>query len=318
MSVLIENNRNTVAILLSTFNGERYLQEQLKSIANQSYRDWLLLWRDDGSSDESRAIMAQFAAQAGYGRCIEIKNPGLRLGASKSFLTLLREAEGYPFVAFADQDDVWLPSKLERAVTYLRSVAETTPALYCGRQKIVDESLGPKGYSPLPRFGLHFPSALLQNVVTGCTTALNREACRCINLISPPEQTMHDWWAYIVIAAMKGAIYFDPTPAILYRQHSCNTVGVTPSLFIRLQRVIRRGAGPFLQQLSAHLSALESAQKLLPPSAQQTITAIRHSLQKNRLARLTFIFYNKEFRTQTIIGNIYLTLCLLSIGLREL
>ncbi len=312
MNTLTREDEKPLAILLSVFNGERFLREQLKSIADQGYREWCILWRDDGSSDQSRAIMEEFSAGVGHGRCVEVRSSCLRLGASKSFLSLLREADGYPFVAFADQDDVWLPTKLERAVAYLRGIAETTPALYCGRQIVVDKCLKQKRFSPLPRFGLHFPSALLQNVVTGCTAVLNQEGCRRVNGIFPPEQTMHDWWIYIVIAAVEGSIYFDPAPEILYRQHSSNAVGVAPNLFIRLQKAIRRGARPFFHQLSAHLSALECAAELLPDSAQQNIAAIRDGLHQNRLRRLHFLRHNKQFRRQTWLDNAALALWVLS------
>ena len=112
-----------VAILLSTYNGERFLAEQLASLDAQTYRDWSLYWRDDGSSDATNRVMQDFVASLGTGRGIVVPDP-TRVGASQSFLRLLRAAcaDGSHIVAFADQDDVWLPDKLARGVDACRAV----------------------------------------------------------------------------------------------------------------------------------------------------------------------------------------------------
>ncbi|MDE2240348.1 MAG: glycosyltransferase, partial [Rhodospirillales bacterium] len=129
-----------VAILLSTFNGREFLPVQLNSFLAQTHDRWVLHWRDDGSSDDTVAIMRDFAARVGPDRCVESPSSGPHLGAAASFLTLLRESIGAMAVAFADQDDVWLPEKLHCAVEMLAGAGEM-PALYCARQYLVDEAL---------------------------------------------------------------------------------------------------------------------------------------------------------------------------------
>lgn len=126
--------RTTVAILLSIYDGEKYLQAQLDSIGAQTHRDWVLLWRDDGSSDGGRGIMQRFAEAVGHDRCIELADTQRHIGATRSFLTLLHAASDYPLISFCDQDDVWLAEKLERAVAHVRTVPAEVPALYCARK----------------------------------------------------------------------------------------------------------------------------------------------------------------------------------------
>src|SRR5271170_7525847 len=106
----------SIAILLSTFNGARFLRTQLESFVTQSYANWVLYWRDDGSTDRTVEIMREFAARVGPRRCVESRSSGPHMGAAESFLTLLAERDGAAAIAFADQDDVWLPEKLKRAM----------------------------------------------------------------------------------------------------------------------------------------------------------------------------------------------------------
>ena len=305
------NREALIAILLSTFNGARYLQEQLESIADQSYQNWQVLWRDDGSSDRSREIMETFAKRVGCSRCVEIGPRGARLGAAKSFFALLKKAEGYRLVAFADQDDVWLPDKLQRAADRLIVLTPGVPSLYCGRQAIVGEHLERRGLSPLPHFGPGFPSALLQNIVTGCTAMLNQEAVRLVNSVPPPNNTVHDWWSYIVVAAAGGNIIFDPTPVILYRQHGHNAIGAISPIVPRALKALRRGATPFLRQLDEHVVALEASEGTLVPSARMTVWKIRRALLRGRMARIG-LMREAGFRRQTRLENLGMAMWMLA------
>lgn len=305
------NREAPVGILLSTFNGERYLQEQLESIVDQSYRNWQVLWRDDGSSDRSREIMETFMERVGCARCVEVGTRGVCLGAAKSFFALLKEAEEYRLVAYADQDDVWLPDKLQRAIDRLIDQDPRVPSLYCGRQAIVGEHLEGRGLSLLPRFGPGFPSALLQNIVTGCTAMLNQEAVRLVNSVPPPDNTVHDWWSYIVVAAARGHVVFDPIPAILYRQHRHNTIGAMPPLLPRVLKAIQRGSTPFLRQLEQHAAALKDSEAALPQSSRVAIARILEALAGGRMARLA-LMRDPGFRRQTWLENVGMLAWMLS------
>jgi glycosyltransferase involved in cell wall biosynthesis len=280
----------TVYILLSTYNGAKYLPEQLESFLTQTWPAWKLLWRDDGSSDATLAIMEAFAEGKGKGRCEQWAEPSGRLGVLQSFLTLLRAAVprlgAEDCIAFADQDDVWLPEKLARGMTALREVASATPALYCARQILADAGLRRLGLSePVPeRRG--FPAALTQTVASGCTIVLNRAAARLIAQSRPPASSVHDWWAYLLVSAAGGHILADPTPTILYRQHETNTIGLRRSRLARGFAALRRGPGPFMRDFRAHLQALAEQADLLSPAAQRDIALLQQALAGRRFARL--------------------------------
>lgn len=295
-----------IAILLSTYNGERYLQKQLDSISDQTYKIWQILWRDDGSSDASRAIMEAVANSIGCGRCIGVCPTDACLGAAKSFVSLLREAGEYRLTAFADQYDVWLPDKFQRAVE--RKVAQKPgmPILHSERQIIVDEHLKRRALSPLPCFGAGFQSAVLQNIVTGCRAMLNREAVQLVNRVEPPDEMVHDWRAHIVIAVARGSVIIDPAPAIPYRQHGHKAIGDVSPLIPRAVKAIQRGPAPFPRQLEKHAITLENAKVNLPQSVQATNARILRALLRGRMARLSLL-RDPAFRRETWRENLGMT-----------
>ncbi len=188
-----EAARTTVAILLSIYNGEKYLQEQLDSLVAQTHGNWVLLWRDDGSSDGGRRIMQRFAETIGHDRCIELADTQRHVGATRSFLTLLNAAAEYDLVSFCDQDDTWHAEKLEGAVDQIETVAAAIPALYCARKIVVDAELRPIRVSPRFRRAPRFADTLAGNIASGSTTVLNRAAVAWINSLQAPEPSFHDW-----------------------------------------------------------------------------------------------------------------------------
>src|SRR5580658_6386638 len=253
-----------VAILLSTFNGERYLGEQLHSYIAQTHDNWRLYWRDDGSSDDSTGLVAAFASGPGDGRCICLPKAG-QLHPTASFLTLLRMAlqGGASYFAFSDQDDVWLPEKLAHAVTGLGDVTDDRPALcFCART-LVDSTLRPIAQVRALRRPPGFPAALTQNVIPGCCMVLNRAAAELIDAMDAPDKTWHDWWCYLVVSAREGLVISGDAPDILYRQHPANVVGEARGFWRRAVRAIRRGREPFMTIFRCHVAALLARPGLL-------------------------------------------------------
>lgn len=275
-----------IAILLSTWNGAAYLPEQLASFLHLTGPEWRLYWRDDGSHDGSADIVRQFADGPGAGRVIEQNDNRGRIGITASFLTLLRRAPSDAIVAFADQDDVWLPEKLQRGVDALRSVPSGQPALYCARQAIVDEDLRPLRLSAPIHDTPGFPQAMTQNIATGCTVMLNSEAVALIAAYREPPETLHDWWAYILVTAMGGHILIDDTPTVLYRQHADNAVGVPLSNGRRAIAALRRGPAVFMRTFRQHAEALTSQSDMLPPATRSALTLISRGLHDGVAARI--------------------------------
>lgn len=282
-----------IAILLSTFNGARYLREQLDSLLAQSFPNWTLYWRDDGSSDDTVALMDEFAASAGQGRCVRIDGPPGRLRPTGSFLALLESVHAAlgedDMVAFADQDDVWLPEKLSRGASALRQAATTVPSLYCARQILVDAELRRIGVSPGIAHPAGFPAALTQNVTTGCTIMLNRAAAGVIARSHPPSATLHDWWCYLVVTAAGGILLDDDEPVVLYRQHTANLVGAPRSMARRAVAAMQRGSSVFMNVLRQHVAALVAQPELMSPTTRAQVMAIHQALNGNKLRRLAVL-----------------------------
>ncbi|MDR3531025.1 MAG: glycosyltransferase [Rhodopila sp.] len=276
-----------MAILLSTFNGERYLHEQLASFTAQTHANWRLYWRDDGSSDRTPALMADYAGGQGAGRFVACPEGG-RMRATGSFLALLRVALQGPtaFFAFSDQDDVWLPEKLAHGVAALGHLPPERPALYfCGRA-LVDSTLAPVGQVLAPRRPPGFPSALTQNLAPGCCMMLNRAAAELIDASTVPEGAFHDWWAYVVVSANGGSVIAGDTPDILYRQHSNNLVGEPRGFWHRTAGAARRGRGPFMTLFWRQVAALQAGPVPLPDTTRAFLSAIEQANHSGLFARL--------------------------------
>jgi glycosyltransferase involved in cell wall biosynthesis len=269
-----------VGILLSTFNGEAYLDALLDSLAAQTHADWVLYWRDDGSSD---GTVAKLAAWTG-GRAIRVTGPPGNLGVTRSFMTLLRAAVDHPFVAFADQDDVWLPEKLTQAIAMLDG--RDGAALYCARQILVDQNLDRIGLSAPLAGPAAFPASLTQNIATGNTVMLNAAATALVAVSEPPSKTWHDWWCYLVVTAAGGTVVRDDGGVILYRQHAENVIGAPVSASRRAVAAMRRGPGAFMTVFRANVEALSAQPGLLSPQAEHDLAIVSLGLSGGFAARL--------------------------------
>ena len=274
-----------VAIVLSTLNGAMFLPEQLSSFVAQKGVRWRLYWRDDGSADESVATMEAFEAGEGAGRSVRVDTARL-VGVTGSYMALLRAAvsDGAGVVAFSDQDDVWLPEKLLRAITQLGEAQG--PALYCSRQVLVDEGLHPLTDSAPIRVRPGFAAALTQNIATGCTVVLNPAAAALVASSVPPPPSLHDWWSYLVVAGAGGRIVADEEPTVLYRQHAANAVGAPLSTRRRAIAAMRRGPGAFMKVFRAQVTALNAQPGLLSPEARGVVDAVAAGLAGGPAARL--------------------------------
>ncbi|MBT8408160.1 MAG: glycosyltransferase [Alphaproteobacteria bacterium] len=275
-----------VAILLGLCNGAQYLRAQLASLAAQSHGAWSLLVSDDGKDDGSVGIIRDFAL--GHpARSIRIV-AGPQAGFSSNLLGLLeRCAVKAPFAAFCDQDDVWLPGKLTRAIAALAPVGDA-PALYCGRTFITDAGLRINGLSP--RFGRPpgFANALVQSIAGGNTMVLNRAAIvllrRAAAGVGPVPS--HDWWAYQIVTGAGGRVIYDAMPMVLYRQHAGNLVGANTGCGARAARLRRLLSGDMARWSDQNIAALHHAWPLLTPQAQGDLAGFAQIRKRPVLTRL--------------------------------
>jgi glycosyltransferase involved in cell wall biosynthesis len=234
----------TINILLSTYNGEKYLREQFDSLLNQTYSDWVLIVRDDGSIDNTLSIIEEY--QKKYPEKIEkLSDTTGNAGVIRSFEILLKNSSA-DYILFCDQDDVWLPQKIElsfQKMQEMESLYGKIPLLVHTDLMIVDENLQvihdsfwkSAGIQPKVLDGnIHFLA--LCNSVTGCTVMINKEAKNKI-LPFPNKIKMHDEW--MGICTMKhGKMDYLPIPTIKYRQHGKNQCGAAEANYSLRNRLL--------------------------------------------------------------------------------
>lgn len=241
-----------VAVVMSTYNGEKFLSEQIDSILAQEDVEVDLFIRDDGSHDSTLAIIREYCKK---NASVSFLEDGLsNLGPGESFMLLLSGVfDGsrgvYEFYAFADQDDVWLSNKLSAAIEYLGEGHD--PSLYCSNQYLYTlqngvSSIRNMKFSTTPDLSLF--GHLTKNELSGCTMVMNRELVSLIAGVELPSKSildyrMHDAWVFLVAASL-GRVAYDNRSFILYRIHSDNTVGVRQlRLSERVRRVLRPDKG---------------------------------------------------------------------------
>lgn len=233
-----------IDVLLSTYNGEKYLPVQLDSLISQDFTDWRVIARDDGSSDRSLDILKEYSKK--YPGRFEIIEDGLRLGAMQSFSALMRRS-GSAYIAFCDQDDFWTPQKLSTLYGLMQVEEQRwgagTPILVHSDLELVDGDLQPISPSFWTFQGIEpsrnsLANLLVENTVTGCSMLINKRLNELGSTV-PREAYMHDYWLALVAATI-GKICFTRETLIKYRQHNSNTLGA-----VRLRRLISFPGGSF-------------------------------------------------------------------------
>lgn len=276
-----------VTILMGVRDGAKYLPAQLASLVAQDHTAWDLWVSDDGSTDDSRAIVRAFAAdQAGLREVRLIDGPRHGLAAA-NYLHLLCHPD-LPVdrpVALSDQDDVWMPGKLSRALAALRGAGPV--ALYGARGVLTDADLRPIGETramPLPP---SFRNALTQNVVPGFTATLSPGALALVRRAGI-DRTIphHDWWLYLLISGAGGDVLHDPEPVVFYRQHGRNAIGAPNGWRAGLQRAGRILAGDYAGWVRANRRALQAVAPLLTPENRTLLDALEALEAQIGLTRL--------------------------------
>lgn len=236
-----------VEIVLATFNGAKYIGAFLESLLKQTYPYWRLIARDDGSIDTTKDILIAFK-QDFPERMILIHDGLGNLGVLSNFYQVLLHSKA-EYVMLADQDDIWLPTKIERTLSVMQKLSRkhgnNIPLLVHTDLKVINaqgEVLAPSfwKYQNLdPKFSTFFNRLLVQNVVTGCTVMVNRALLERA-LPIPAEAIMHDWWLGLVAAAF-GKVAYIEKPTILYRQHGANDTGAKRWGLPYILRKLREG-----------------------------------------------------------------------------
>ncbi|MFT6090212.1 glycosyltransferase [Sulfitobacter sp.] len=215
-----------VHILLCTKNGGPYIDAQLKSILAQTHQDWTLWISDDGSTDQTLPCVNHFIAAQSDRDIRVVTGPGK--GCAQNFMTLLARPElTRAWVAFADQDDVWMPHKLARAVDMIWR--GTGAQIYASRSIYTDATLNPIGMSPDYQRPFEFGNALVQNVLRGNTLVMPPDVTEFLVSTLPfalnAGVPFHDWWVYQTATGAGFDVIHDAQPGLFYRQHDNNLLG---------------------------------------------------------------------------------------------
>ncbi|MFH0020732.1 glycosyltransferase family 2 protein [Pseudomonas fluorescens] len=303
-----------VAILLCTYNGERFLAQQLESIATQTYPHWVVVVSDDGSIDSTLEIVREYAERWGGGKLLVRQGPGR--GYAANFLDVTRDGSvKSEFYAWADQDDIWQENKLESALQRLTEVSQLTPALYCGRTQLINEHGARIGFSPLLQRSVGFANALVQSVAGGNTMVFNDAARQLFQRAGADlDIVSHDWWAYLLVSGVGGQVFYDVCPTILYRQHDTNLIGSTSGVSKQLKRVRMLFRGRFRGWNEKNIAALDSIQCLLTEENRTTLDLFKRARSSRGLARLNWLRRSGVYR-QSSWGNLGLVLAAMFNGI---
>lgn len=276
----------SVDILLSTYNGEKFLQEQIESIFKQNFKNWHLLIRDDGSNDSTVSILSKYK-DIYPSKITIIKDLEGNLGPAFSFFKLLKVSNA-SYVAFCDQDDIWGEDKLTVGIKKLLECPENLPAAYSSRVECIDDCGNELGASNLPK-NICFENAVVENILYGCTLILNKSAINILRAARPSRVLMHDWWIYLVISAF-GVVLFDKNPSIRYRLHSGNTIGYHGNNFRKnITKVI-----PFLRSLNSLDSFRVTGQ------LKEFLTCYEHELSSDKLKSVHEIILARNSLTKRV------------------
>lgn len=308
-STLIPSPEPMVAILMCTLNAQPFLEEQLKSIYNQTHQNWHLYISDDGSTDETIAIIERYAKADLENKITLTKGP--QQGFSCNFLSLTKnENIVADYYAFCDQDDIWYTDKIARALKILETYPANTLALYCSRTCLITQDGEFLGYSKLFKRPPSFENAVVQNIAAGNTIVFNN-ATRVMLLKCPCEDIpAHDWWLYIMVTGCDGIVHYDPIPSLDYRQHPNNTLGRNTSWKGAKKRATQLLSGSLAIWIKKHGVAINKLGEAITMKNQIKMTQLCQ-LHKNNTINRALKMYNLGIYRQHLGGNIGLYLAVL-------
>lgn len=293
-------------ILLACYQGERFLPAQLESLLYQSFQDFRILARDDGSTDKTSAILEEYSQR--YPDKITVIPSGKRLGVVDNFNALLEHANA-DVIFFCDQDDIWEHDKVELTMEKFQGNSKM-PLLVHTDLQIVDENANAMHrsfweYSNLdPHKGNAFNRVLVQNHATGCTMAINK-ALKDLAYPIPKEAIMHDWWISLIASAC-GKTEAIETQTIRYRQHASNTLGArTIGWKEGLKKLVQFLKEPEMNTKDAELREKQAAtlherfKKIMPSGKLTTLELFLKAPEMNILKR-KWVYLIHRFSRQGI------------------
>lgn len=294
------------AILLATYQGQRYLRAQLTSLRSQTSGEWKAFMHDDGSSDNTVSMLREFAMEDPSHFCVIDAPP--TGGAKNNFLFLTSQVEA-PYYLYCDQDDVWLPHKIQRTTAAMLALeaemGADRPCLVHTELRVVDGMLDMicphlSEYQGIEPAQLTLARLLVQNTVTGCTMMINRTLRdEMLRPADPQAIRMHDWWAAL-IAMRFGGLRFLDEPSILYRQHGNNSVGAQSAKGFSALCKKAMDTQKIRQSIRETRAQAQEFARVFNLSEDDLITRYGHADEMNKLQRLHFYRKNGIQKTTTL------------------
>lgn len=289
-------SRPRVLVLLGTLNGEDFLDEQLSSLVDQSIEHIDVHASDDGSIDSTQAILQKWASFWPKGNFTVCAGPANGFAENYRHL-ILSAAEGADYYAFCDQDDIWLPKKLEVAIERLASLNKASPALYASRTSSADVHGNKVGLSPLMPAPPSFRNALVQSIAGANTMVMDTKAFFTLRRASAKTKFVsHDWWSYALITGAGGQVFYDRQPHILYRQHTNNVIGTNTGTGARMRRVGMLLTSRFERWMDVHIGSLIQHSDLLANENAELVERFANARKKSGIALSQQIFKDRIYR----------------------
>ena len=293
-----------IKIIMATYNGEAYLSAQLDSILAQSYDNYQIIVSDDGSTDRTIDILADYINKH-PGKVILLDKDRYFGSACSNFFYLMEHC-GDGYVMFCDQDDVWDEDKIAQTLDKLRQIEkENRPALVFTDLEVVNEELRQIApsfmrYSKLDGSRCALNQLLVQNVVAGCTAMANDKLIQLAREVLTAEDIlMHDWWIALIAAAFGNISYFNK-PTVKYRQHNKNTVGAKDTRKISYVMYKVFSNNDLRESLRRTVKQAERFSEIygdrLCEKNRALVNGYSHLYQNGKLARLLFLYKNKIFK----------------------
>jgi glycosyltransferase involved in cell wall biosynthesis len=285
-----------VTVLLATFNGEKFLEEQLTSLFDQQDVDIEVMANDDGSTDGTLKVLQRWKNS---GLIVSISHSN-RIGASGAFLTLLQKCEEKQYVAFCDQDDIWKPRKL---ISQVESLDGDYPQLVFSRRFYIDEQNKAFGISPSISKEISFGNALIENIAHGNTQLLNASAVRVVNTSAVIDIGNYDSWTNLLINAVGKCKIIDE-PLVLYRVHKNNAVGLRKFNILR----ILNSVDLYYRQACEYKKFTE---KLNTKSKLEEVEELISIIEEERIYRRIILALKSSYYRQSNIDHLIFQLILI-------
>lgn len=300
----MRNEKKLVAICMSTYNGEKYLEEQLQSLFNQTYSNIKIYVRDDKSSDKTKEILEKYKEK------IEIIESKENVGVVQSFMNILNYVQDAEYYAFCDQDDVWLPNKIERAVKKLEKTDNQIPTMYFSNYEYCNENMNYISRSAINKNGPYFQNALVENISPGMSIVINH-SLRDILVKNKMQKAMyHDWIIYLISSAI-GNIIYDREITVKYRRHG-NNVSTANKNFIQFQvwRIKQIFKKSYFKQVKEQLIEFENIYKEKLKPEDKKLLSLFTKRNYSFVNAIKKAFYPHMFR-QKILDDIFMRIIFL-------